>query len=159
MGAIDAIGIEARTVLLEVMMSVAWADRELAPEERQAAQAAAMSMGLVLPGDRDRTSPERRPVPPEELDVTPLKARDRDLVYLCAAWMAMADAVEDPEETELLARLRAKLEVSEDRAKWLMSRAKDLREAQTVTQATWWRSFDKLVIDAARALSEKNALG
>jgi len=155
MGAIDAIGIDARTVLLEVMMSVAWADRELAPEERQAAQAASMSMGLVLPGDRDLTSPDRRPVPPEELDVAPLKERDRDLVYLCAAWMAMADTVEDPEETELLARLRAKLEVSEDRAKWLMARAKDLRQVQTATKATWWRSFDKLVIEAARALSER----
>ena len=154
MAAIDAIGIEARTVLLEVMMSVAWADRELAPEERQAAQAAAMSMGLVLPGDRDLTSPERRPLPPEELDVSKLRDRDRELVYLCASWMAMADTVEDPEETELLARLRTRLGVSEERAAWLAARASELRASQAVSKATWWRSFDKLVIDAARALTE-----
>ncbi|AKF03279.1 hypothetical protein [Sandaracinus amylolyticus] len=157
MGAIDAIGIEARRVLLEVMMSVAWADRELAPEERQAAQAAAMSMGLVLPGDGDLTSPDRRPVPPEELAVGPLRERDRELVYLCAAWMAMADAVEDPEETELLSRLRARLEVTADRATWLMARASELRHAQVASKATWWRSFDKLVVDAARALETKRA--
>jgi hypothetical protein len=156
MGAIDAIGIEARQVLLEVMMSVAWADRELAPEERQAAQAAAMSMGLVLPGDRDLTSPDRRPVPPEELDVTPLKDRDRDLVYLCATWMAMADTVEDPEETELLARLQTKLGVEGARAERLKARAVELRKSQQVTKATWWRSFDKLVVEAAQAL-EKGA--
>src|SRR5690606_41073828 len=58
MAAIDAIGIEARRVLLEVMMSVAWADREIAPEERQAARAAAMSLGLVMPGDTDLTRSE-----------------------------------------------------------------------------------------------------
>lgn len=157
MGAIDAIGIEARQVLLEVMMSVAWADRELAPEERQAAQAAAMSMGLVLPGDRDLTSPERRPVPPEELEIGGLRDRDRELVYLCAAWMAMADTVEDPEETELLTRLRARLGVSDQRGQWLMARAVELRAAQSETKATWWRSFDKLVVDAARALEKTSA--
>lgn len=157
MGAIDAIGLQARQVLLEVMMSVAWADRELAPEERQAAQAAAMSMGLVLPGDRDLTSPDRRPVPPEELDVSGLRERDRELVYLCASWMAMADTVEDPEETALLARLRERLEVGEERASWLKARAVDLRKAQQSTKATWWRSFDKLVVDAARALESQGA--
>lgn len=157
MAAIDAIGIEARRVLLEVMMSVAWADRELAPEERQAAQAAAISMGLVLPGDGDLTSPERRPIPPEELDVAPLRERDRELVYLCAAWMAMADSVEEPEEAELLTRLRARLAVSDERASWLKGRAVELRQAQVVTKATWWRSFDRLVVDAARALETKGA--
>ena len=157
MGALDAIGIEARQVLFEVMMSVAWADRELAPEERQAAQAAAMSMGLVLPGDRDLTSPERRPLPPEELDVSKLRDRDRELVYLCASWMAMADTVEDPEETELLAKLQARLGVSDARASWLKERAGELRKAQAASKATWWRSFDRLVVEAARALETKGA--
>lgn len=154
MGAIDVIGIEARQVLLEVMMSVAWADRELAPEERQAASAAAMSMGLVMPGDRDLTSPERKPVRPEELDVSALHDRDREVVYLCASWMAQADSVEDPEETELLARIRTRLGLSEARAAWLAARARDLRKTQT-PGSSWWRSFDKLVVEAARALNDR----
>jgi aspartate ammonia-lyase len=157
MGALDAIGIEARQVLFEVMMSVAWADRELAPEERQAAQAAAVTIGLVLPGDRDLTSFDRRPVPPEELDVSTLHGRDRELVYLCAAWMAIADTVEEPEETELLVRLRAKLSLGDERARWLTARAKQLRDTQVATKATWWRSFDKLIVDAARALESQGA--
>lgn len=157
MGAIDAIGIEARQVLLEVMMAVAWADRELAPEERQAAHAAAMSMGLVLPGDRDLTSSERRPVPPEELDVAALRDRDRELVYLCASWMALADTIEEPEETDLLARLRARLGLPDARGQWLATRALQLRASQSETKATWWRSFDKLVVEAARALESTSA--
>lgn len=157
MAAIDAIGIEARRVLLEVMMSVAWADREIAPEERQAARAAAMSMGLVMPGDADLTSVDRRPVPPEELDIAPLRERDRELVYVCAAWMAMADAVEDPGETELLGRLGARLALSDERASWLKARATELRKAQVASKATWWRSFDRLVVEAARALETPRA--
>jgi len=152
MSAIDAIGIEARQVLLEVMMSVAWADRELAPEERQAANAAALALGLVNPGERDIVSPERRPIPIEDIDVTGLKERDRDLVFLCAAWMAMADTIEQTEETDMLVRLRAKLAVGDERARWLKARAVDLRAKQTVERASWWRAFDRLVVEAARAL-------
>ena len=157
MAAINAIGMQARRVLLEVMMSVAWADTELQPEERQAAQAAAMSLGLVLPGDQDLTSPDRRPVPPEEVDVSGLDARDKDLVYLCAAWMAMADEVEEPSETAVLARIAARLGLTADRSAWLMQRAVELRQSQTTARATWWRSFDKLVVEAARALGAGEA--
>lgn len=157
MAAIDAIGVEARQVLLEVMMSVAWADRELAQEERQAARAAAMSLGLVMPGDRDLTSPDRKPVPPEELDVSALGSREREMVYLCAAWMAMADQVEDPEETALLQRIERRLDISADRGAWLKERAIALREEQATERATWWRSFDKLVVSAARALGAGEA--
>lgn len=152
MSALDAIGIEARQVLLEVMMSVAWADRELAPEERQAANAAALALGLVNPGERDVIAPERRPIPVDEIDVTALKERDRELVYLCAAWMAMADTIEQSEETELLVRIRTKLSINDERAEWLKARAVELRSKQTVERASWWRSFDRLVVEAARAL-------
>ncbi len=152
MGAIDAIGIEARQVLLEVMMSVAWADRELAPEERQAAQAAAMSLGLVMPGDRDLTAAERRPMPLEDLDVSALSGRDKELVYLCAAWMAMAYSIEQTEETELLARVQKRLGVDDERAVWLKARAVELRGKQAAEKSSWWRAFDRLVVEAARAL-------
>jgi hypothetical protein len=152
MGAIDAIGIEARQVLLEVMMSVAWADRELAPEERQAAQAAAMSLGLVMPGDRDLTAAERRPMPLEDLDVSALSGRDKELVYLCAAWMAMADSIEQTEETELLGRVQGRLGVDDARADWLKARAVELRTKQAAEKSSWWRAFDRLVVEAARAL-------
>lgn len=152
MSALDAIGIEARQVLLEVMMSVAWADRELAPEERQAANAAAVSLGLVMPGDRDLVSAERRPLAVEEIDVSGLKARDRELVFLCAAWMAMADNFEQSEETELLGRIRLKLGVELERAEWLRGRAVELRKKQELERSSWWRAFDRLVVEAARAL-------
>ncbi|HJL14961.1 MAG TPA: hypothetical protein RMH99_04855 [Sandaracinaceae bacterium LLY-WYZ-13_1] len=153
MGALDAISFEAREVLLEALMSVAWADRTLAEEERKAAQAAAMGLGLVLPGDRDLTSPDRKPIPPEELDASRLNERDRELVYLCAAWMALADEVEDPSETQVLERLQERFEIDGERSGWLKERAKDLREKQS-PNGSWWRAFDQLVVNAAKALEE-----
>lgn len=155
MSALNAISTPAREVLLEALMCVAWADRTLADEERRAAAAAAMSLGLVLPADRDLTSPDRKPIQPERLDVTRLDARDRELVYLCSAWMAMADEVEDPEETKVLDRLQTRLELEAERAAWLKERAVGLRETQK-DGTSWWRAFDKLVVEAAKALSAES---
>ena len=156
MGALDAISTQAREVLLEALMSVAWADRTLADEEREAAQAAAMGLGLVLPGDRDLTSPDRKPIPPERLDVSGLNERDREMIFLCSVWMAFADEIEDPSETQVLERLQAAFELSDERSAWLKQRASELREKQT-PGASWWRAFDTLVVEAARALSQEGA--
>lgn len=154
MGALDALSVEAREVLLEALMSVAWADRTLADEERKAAQAAAMGLGLVLPGDRDLTSPDRRPIKPEDLDVSRLSGRDRELIYLCAAWMALADEVEDPSETKVLERLQSRLSLADDRTRWLKDRALALRERQSAG-VSWWRAFDRLVVEAAKSLQQE----
>ena len=153
MGALNAISAEARAVLLEALMSVAWADRTLKDEEREAAQAAALNLGLVLPPDRALTSPDRRPVQPEQLPAEGLNTRDRELIFLCSAWMALADEVEDPAETKVLERLQARLGIDDARAGWLKGRAKDLRDRQP-TGVSSWRVFDRLVVEAAKALND-----
>jgi len=152
MAAIDAVSMQARGILLEVMMHVAWADRQLMPEERQAAQAASIALGLVLPSERDLTSPDRKPIPLDELDVGPLGSRDRELVFLCASWMAMADNEEQSEETEVLERIGERLGLEAPDQKRLMERARELRDRQTADRTSWWRAFDKLVVEAARSL-------
>jgi tellurite resistance protein len=154
MAAIDAVSVAARRALLEVMMQVAWADREIAPEERQAAQAAAMALGLVLPGEQDVTATDHAPPSIEELDTVGLGPRDRDLVYVCAEWMALADSVQQAEEKELLSRLRARLHVDEARAAELQTLARTLHEKQVVERGSWWRAFDRLVVEAARSLAK-----
>ena len=114
-----------------------------------------MGLGLVMPADRDLTSPDRKPIQPENLDVSSLQDRDKDLVYLCSAWMAMADEVEDPEETKVLERLQSRLEITDERAGWLKERAVGLRETQK-DGTSWWRAFDKLVVEAAKALAAES---
>lgn len=156
MAAIDAVSVAARRALLEVMMQVAWADREIAPEERQAAQAAAMALGLVLPGEQDVTATDHAPPSIEELDTAGLGARDRELVYVCAEWMALADSVQRTEERELLARLRARLHVEDTHAESLRALARSLHEKQVIERSSWWRAFDRLVVEAARMLASRS---
>lgn len=157
MGALDAISPQAREVLLEALMSVAWADRTLAEEEIKAARAAAMGLGLVLPGDNSSiTSEDRKSIPPEQLDTSHLELRDRELIYLCAAWMAFADEIEDPSETKVLERIQTRFELPDERTAWLKARASDLREKQA-PDASWWRAFNQLVVEAAKALSQEDA--
>ena len=155
MAAIDAVSVEARQALVEVMMQVAWADRELAPEERQAAHAAAISLGLVLPGEPDIVGGDRQPSSLNELRFDGLVTRDLELLYVCAEWMALADSVEQQEEKDVLAALRIKLSVSELRSVELRALATSLHEKQVVERSSWWRAFDRLVVEAARLLSHR----
>lgn len=155
MGAIDAVSMEARQALLEVMMVVAWADREIAPEERQAGQAAAMALGLVLPGEKDLTTSSEIVPGVEQLDFSRLTPRDRELVYVCAEWMAFADSVRDADERALLARLRERLEVREEDAQALHQIAASLHETHAAERGSVWRAFDRLVVEAARTLAKK----
>lgn len=152
MSAIHAISEDARRILLEVMVAMAWADHELVEEERAAVRAAATALGLVQPPDAALASPDRTPVPIADIVVSHLGSRDRELIYLCAAWMAMADEVEVPAETRLLDVLQAHLELADDRAEWLGGRAVGLRREQT-PDGSWWRAFDRLVVSAAKSLA------
>ena len=152
MGAIDVIGIEARRVLIEALMSVAWADRTLTDEELSAARGAAVGLGLVMPGDEELTANDRQPPAPEELMVDQLRERDRELIYLCAAWMALADDEEAPDEVAVLDRLKERLDLDDERAGWLHDQAGILRQSSKETGASWWRAFDMVVVKAAKAL-------
>lgn len=153
MAAIDAIAMDTRRILLEVLMHMAWADRQITPEEKQAAQAAAIALGLVLPGDRDITSNDRTPMALDDLDVGSLAPRDRELVYVCASWMSIADADEAEAERALLERLGDRLGLDDARRDALRERARALRERQISERSSWWRAFDRLVVEAARAIA------
>jgi aspartate ammonia-lyase len=152
MSAINAFPEHARRVLLDVMVAVAWADQELRPEEREAVRGAATALGLVLPEDAETASPDRKPLAPEEFEVGALTPRDREIVYLCAAWMAVADSIEQPEETDVLRRLQARLAISDGRARWLKAHAIELR-ISLPPSPSWWRTFDRLLVRAAQALT------
>jgi hypothetical protein len=155
MSAIDTMGLPARSTLFEVMLHMAWADRELAPEEKKATEAAAIALGLVLPADRAMTSPDRRPIPWDDLPMGELTARECAIVYVCAAWMAFADAVEEPNETALLGKLRERLGLPVDEAAHLKAHAVRLSAAVRASRESWWHGFDRLVVEAARGIEPR----
>jgi len=138
MGAIDAIRDEARATLFEVLVCMAWADKKLAEDEKAAVRAAAMALGLVNPRDHVLDSLERGALPIEQLPFEWLKPREREIAYLCAAWMVLADGETAPDEVKTLEKLRHALGVDSVRAGWLRQRALQLRSASAPTPS-WWR--------------------
>ncbi|MCC7538118.1 MAG: TerB family tellurite resistance protein [Deltaproteobacteria bacterium] len=151
MAAIDAIRDEARATLFEVLVCMAWADRKLAPEEADALRAAAMTLGMVTPRDNVISALERGSASISDIPFAWLKPREKELAYLCAAWMLLADGESAASETSLLDELRRALDVPAARAEWLRQKALEVRSTQKPT-ASWWREFDRLIVGAARAL-------
>src|SRR6185295_10493406 len=101
MGALDAIGSETAGTLFDVLVCMAWADRKLTPEEVQAARAAVVAFGLPERGAH-LDEALRAPRPFDALPLASIHGRDAEIVYLCAAWMALADREQAAEETSLL---------------------------------------------------------
>ena len=152
MSAIDAIGEAATRTVFDVLVCMAWADRKLAEDEVAAARAAAIALGLPTGGDvlDDAVRHGERSL--EGLPLESMTARDGELTYLCAAWMALADLEEAKSEEKLLEELRRRLSIPVARANWLHERARKLRQ-ETPATVSFWREFDTLVVGAAKALA------
>lgn len=155
MAAIDAIRDEARATLFEVLVCMAWADRKLAPEEKDALKAAAMALGMVTPRDDVLASLERGAVPIADIPFEWLRPREKEIAYLCAAWMLLTDGETAAAEKSLLEELRRALDVEAARAEWLREKALEVRSARAPS-SSWWREFDRLIVEAARALASKS---
>ncbi|MCX7807671.1 MAG: TerB family tellurite resistance protein [Deltaproteobacteria bacterium] len=155
MAAIDALSAGARKALLETLVAIAWADREITPEEKQAVGGALTALGLVLPHDRGAGNLESGPLPLNSLAYGSLSQRERELIYLCALWMTGVDAEEHPAERSLLAQLASQLEISAERTQRLASIARKISSSLVPVRESWWRFFDALVVQAARLLAEE----
>ncbi len=156
MSAIDAIGEPAKRTVFEVLVCMAWADHKVDADERAAVHAVAMSLGLPETGGALDEAVRQGT---RSLDILPLEsltARDGELAYLCAAWMALADLDEVRSERKLLEQLRLRLRIAPPRAEWLHAHATTLRR-QTPATTSFWREFETLVVSAARALARGEA--
>jgi|GEM_PF-1982924 len=156
MSAIDAIGEAATRTVFDVLVCMAWADRKLAEDEVAAARAAALALGLPSGGDALDEAVQQGERTIERMPLESLNARDGELTYLCAAWMALADLEEVQSERRLLEELRRRLSIAPARAQWLHERATKLRQ-QTPATVSFWREFDTLVVGAAKALARGEA--
>lgn len=155
MSAIDAIGEAAKRTVFEVLVCMAWADHKLDAEERAAAQAVAMSLGLPETGGALDEAVRHGTRSLDTLPLESLSTRDGELTYLCAAWMSLADHDEARSERKLLEQLRLRLQIAPSRAEWLRAHAAKLRAQSTAP--SFWREFETLVVTAARALARGEA--
>jgi hypothetical protein len=103
----------ARTLALEALHLVSWADGELRPEEVLAADGAALVLGIASTCGGAWHSPPGRAPAPSERRLEGLAARDRRLVLAGGAWVALADGRRVREEVNLLRDLAGAARVDE----------------------------------------------
>ena len=138
------LGAPVRRAIFEALVAMAWADARLEREEIQAIQAAGRL--LELPDDvldaLDAGPPSVAQIPSDALS-----AADRDLVYLCAAWLSSVDGREDEGEEGLLTELRAALRIDPVRATALRDDARMLH-ATVPSSMPWYQELERLIASA-----------
>ncbi|MCB9596551.1 MAG: TerB family tellurite resistance protein [Sandaracinaceae bacterium] len=139
------LGGAARRAIFEALVAMAWADARLEREEILAIQAAGRV--LSLPDDALDALDEGAP-PVSQIANASLDARERELVYLCAAWLASVDGRDDPGEDGLLSELRAALGIDPARATSLRDDAR-LLHATVPSSMPWWQELERLIASAA----------
>lgn len=144
MSAVDSLSTSARRAILEGLLAMAWADSRLEREEILAVQAAGRV--LDLPDDvldaLDAGPPAVAQIAHD--DLTP---RERELVYLCAAWLSSVDGREVESEEGLLFELGAALGIEGPRSTELRDDAR-LLHATVSSTTPWWGELNDLIESA-----------
>jgi len=121
---------------LALLITMAWADGQLEPQEREGILAAASVFNLTKEL-RDRLDELlEKPIGVDELLVEGLSARDKAFAYVAAAWLSGVDANVDAKETALLDKLAALLGFADARRAELAQIARDL-EPLRKDDASW----------------------
>ncbi|MBZ0121694.1 MAG: TerB family tellurite resistance protein [Sandaracinaceae bacterium] len=134
----------ARRTFLRILAAVAAADGEVSPEEQSALRGAQIALGLT-----DEPLPARPRL--DQLDTAILSPRERMLVMTAAVWMALADGIRRRTESELLARLRDRLGLDPEDARFMAAHARWVR---TSTDLPWHRELDVLLTEAAKRITQ-----
>ena len=133
-----------RRAIFEALLAMAWADARLEREEILAIQAAGRV--LALPDDV-LDALDAGPPPVARIAAAGIDARSRELVYLCAAWLASVDGREDVSEAGLLSELRGALGIAPARAQALHDDARVLH-ATVPASMPWWQELERLIDSA-----------
>ena len=135
----------ARRAIFEAMVAMAWADTVLDRNEILAVQAAGRL--LELPDDV-LDALDAGPPPTERIGGADLDARERRLVYVCAAWLSVVDDNESADEGSLLRELREALGLAPSDATDLRDEARALH-LQTSGSTPWYEELANLIDQAS----------
>jgi hypothetical protein len=120
------ISVRACTETMGLLLSMAWADGKLQPEEKEGIRDAAAT--LNLPKEfRERLEKMLAIAPPiDELRLEALPPREREFAFMASAWMANVAAGIDEREEALLKAIGERLGLSDQRQGELAGLALDL---------------------------------
>jgi len=145
---IKGLSLTTRKKIFEVMMRMAWADGSLAKEEVLVMEIASEALKLDMTREEVTKELNRGPIPLKDFEH--LEIQDRELIYMCAAWLASVDDDIAEDEIELLDVIREGLHLSTAQATELSQNVQKIREekVELVPQwedFPWWEEFDHLL--------------
>ena len=120
--------------LVQVASDVAWADRRLAADEVAATRGVATVLGVLEPSAGLLLRGPRRLA---HAEVSAAMAGCRDVVYVTALWVALADGVLAPAEREVLDALARSLRIDPERREML----DDLVWSRAGTHTDWAEAY------------------
>jgi uncharacterized tellurite resistance protein B-like protein len=120
------IRVEACTEILAILISMAWADGQLADPEKESIREAAGVLNLSKEHRQRIDTLLASPIPLGQVLVGNLGPKDRSFAYVAAAWMSNVDQDVDDKEKARLDEIRSLLELDETRAHELADLARDL---------------------------------
>lgn len=138
------LGAPTRRAIFEALVAMAWADARIEREEVDAIRAAGRVLSLP---DDVLDALDAGPPTVAHIGGDALSATDRDLVYLCAAWLSSVDGREDDGEEGLLDELRTVLRIDPVRATALRDDAR-LLHATVPSSMPWYQELERLIESA-----------
>jgi len=150
------IRVSACTDAMGLLVLMAWADGRLDDREKEGVRGAAQV--LNLPADFRARLEQQLGAPGslEQIGVTNLTTRERAFAFVAAAWMAQVDEVLDAAEKELLARIGAKLEFTEEQQEEYSNIARSLQPLPAGV-ASWADQITRLFKAIPAELEEPGA--
>lgn len=121
-----AVGGDACTETLALLITMAWADGKLDDREKEGVRGAASVLNLTkeLRGRLEQLL--ERPLPFDELLLDELRPKEQAFAFVSAAWLMEADEDVDDKEKALLDKLASSFKLSAERKDQLVKIAQDL---------------------------------
>jgi len=130
------LGTRACTEILALLIHVAWADGQLAEQEKNGVRAASGIFSLSKEQRARLDQALEAPLPLDQILIEALTAHERSYAYVAAVWMTGVDADVDPKEQAALDEVASHLGLDTDRRTELTAIARDLLELHS-GKADW----------------------
>jgi hypothetical protein len=152
MSTVDLLSTAARSVALDALATVAWADGRLSSVESSALRGATAALDRIGPRDASRVPSPAAGRSLYPADFAALTERERHLVLAAASWMALVDAKRTPSEARALDEVARLAGLDDEAAELLFDVARWVRQVRPRAGSTWAEEFDRLVRVADGAL-------
>lgn len=147
---IQNIAPQTRQKIYEVMHRMTWADKSVSKEEAIVMEVIAEALQLenmhLIGTDEDFGQNWAD-------DLALISTEDKDLIFICAAWISAVDDEIANEELSFLEELKSSLQIQPKRAEELKMNIHKIRNEKNLLvpqweASPWWEEFERLLIQA-----------